>query len=507
MGIPYYFSHIVKCHPRTIQKLENLQQIQHFFLDCNSIIYDVVNHLSTPENPTNLYIIQKVIQKIEYYIHTIQPHGTTFIAFDGVAPMAKLKQQKERRYKSCIQEQKLHINNKKFPTCQITPGTSFMNELNLQVTEHFLRNPNIIVCGSDEVGEGEHKLFHFIRNSSTIKHDDTLMVYGLDADLIMLCIHHLSLCPNIYLYRETPEFIKYLSPILEPNELYYLDIPLFVRILEEKMGQKNRMYDYVFICFMLGNDFLPHFPAVNIRTGGIDKLLNAYKETFSNNSKHSDCLTDGKVIYWNHFKRFLVILAEKEHFFLKNEMRLRDNMEDNLVDKTDENIPQYERNAEKYINPEQKGWKDRYYNTLFPPSWNRSKICENYLEGLEWTLYYYTTGCIDWRWHYQYHYPPLLQDLHFYLKNGNITPNPNPTFTNSFPLSPQVQLAYVLPKPYLYLLPEPLKKKLLEHHGDTWYSEECSFEWSFCKYFWESHVCFPKINMDTFEMTCFEYLK
>jgi 5'-3' exonuclease len=503
MGIPYYFSHIVKCHSTTIKKLENLQQIQHFFLDCNSIIYDIVNHALTPENPSNLYIIQQVIQKIEYYIQTIQPCGITFIAFDGVAPMAKLKQQKERRYKSCIQEkQNPNLNNKKFPTCQITPGTSFMDELNIRVTDYFSQQSNIIVCGSNKVGEGEHKLFHFIRNSEIIKPNDTLMIYGLDADLIMLCIHHLSLFPNIYLYRETPEFIKYLSPILEPNELYYLDIPLFVRILEEKMGQKHRMYDYVFICFMLGNDFLPHFPAVNIRTGGIDKLLNAYKKTFSNNS---DCLTDGKIIYWNNFKTFLSLLAEKEHFFLKNEIESRDHMEKTLMNKTDENIPQYERDAEKYINPFQKGWKERYYNTLFSPSWNRSKICENYLKGLEWTLYYYTSGCIDWRWYYQYHYPPLLQDLYFYLnQNMQIIQNINKTFTNSFPLSPQVQLAFVLPKPYLFLLPEPMKKKLLEHYGDTWYSEDCVFEWSFCKYFWESHVCFPSIDMDTFEMTCLE---
>ena len=391
MGIPYYFSHIVNCHPTTIKKLENIQQVQHFFLDCNSIIYDIVNHLSTPENASNLYIIQGVIQKIEYYIQTIQPNGITFIAFDGVAPMAKLKQQKERRYKSCIQEQNNQNNHnqnnhnhnqnnhnnqnnkKKFPTCQITPGTSFMNELNINISEYFSQKPNIIVNGSNEVGEGEHKLFHFIRSSSLIKKNDVLMVYGLDADLIMLCIHHLSLFPNIYLYRETPEFIKYLSPTLEPNELYYLDIPFFVHLLEEKMGQKYRMYDYVFICFMLGNDFLPHFPAINIRTGGIDKLLNVYKETFSKHSepKHSepkqtDCLTDGKVIYWNNFEKFIGILAEKEHFFLKGEMQLRDYMENNITDKTDENIPQYERNAEKYINPFEKGWKDRYYNTLFP---------------------------------------------------------------------------------------------------------------------------------------------
>ena len=73
----------------------------------------------------------------------------------------------------------------------ITPGTEFMNKLNLQVRYHF-RKPNaynvrqIIISGSDSPGEGEHKIFEYIReNTDDIKNMKSV-IYGLDADLIML---------------------------------------------------------------------------------------------------------------------------------------------------------------------------------------------------------------------------------------------------------------------------------------------------------------------------------
>ena len=66
---------------------------------------------------------------------------------------------------------------------------------------------------------------------------------------------------------------------------------------------------------------------------------------------------------------------------------------------------------EKYIDPYTSMWQKRYYETLFNNEDNhyfKKQVCLNYMEGLEWVMNYYTTGCIDWRWTYKYNYPPLL---------------------------------------------------------------------------------------------------
>ena len=50
MGIPYMFSYIVKNHINIIRKLSNNNQVDNFYLDCNSIVYDTYNKLKFDNN-------------------------------------------------------------------------------------------------------------------------------------------------------------------------------------------------------------------------------------------------------------------------------------------------------------------------------------------------------------------------------------------------------------------------------------------------------------------------
>lgn len=664
MGIPSYFSNVVKRHKSIIKRLAGLPKIHNLYMDTNGLIYDAVRVIGSNRGISNedyeTLIIHTVCKKIDEYIELFRPTDKVLIAFDGVAPVAKLNQQRERRYKSwfttvvedtisrknalidplgMVDVAKPRGNEKAWNTSAITPGTAFMTKLNTRMRDYCELKARIVTTtttaafmysGSDSVGEGEHKIFEHIRDNAPYHRDTTTLIYGLDADLIMLCLNHLHISQKIYLYRDTPEFIQSLDSTLSSNDQYYLDIPEFACSLEEIMRETKShelqhktpyisdhktvssdttttrptgstdktvkitpevvaaIDDYIVMTFMLGNDFMPHFPSLNLRTNGMTVLLQTYANLFRGTNDYLVSRTSGRpAIVWKHMRAFIGLLAETEHNRFMNEHKTRDrqgkmkfgsdgassnsgmsggnkrtagrdagrdagsatatatadkpqppivvdireltkiacNRVVQLVGNIERchslnefmSIPLQERAAEKYIDPFRENWEFRYYDALFGIDiYHRERegkhdkddksgsidrlqmICVNYIEGLEWTMRYYSTGCVDWRWTYKYPYAPLLVDLMRYMPHLDTALFPNATPHVKNPVRDLVQLCYVLPMASHGLLPVALAEKLKRSYSH-YYCDKLDFKWSYCKYFWEAHTELPHIRISELE--------
>jgi 5'-3' exonuclease len=514
-------------------------------MDCNSIIYDAVHTLEKTEPSDNhaLFeqkIISIVIVKIREYITTISPSNVVYIAFDGVAPFAKMEQQRTRRYKTAFMSL-LNLENEQSPistepsskwnTSAITPGTQFMKTLSDKINREFQQSlftniRNVIVSASDEPGEGEHKMFQYMRDN--VPSHENVAVYGLDSDLIMLSIFHSFLCKNIFICREAPQFSKKILPTniqYGTNELLFLDTQLLsLSILnemgcgsivkhshilqnntEDKDNSRMRIYDYVFMCFLLGNDFLPHFPAINIRRNGIQQLMDIYSLHIGKYHDRGFISKDTMKIQWKWVKLFFSEIAKLEHRFLVEEYTFRNKMSNSKCkhgstkEEILERIPIENRGDEHYICPTEEGWESRYYRIVTgSPASNETiaKMSKNYIEGLEWVFRYYTEGCPHWQWKYNYNYPPLFNEIVKHIPSSeNVTLLSN-YYAKNTPFNPQIQLLYVIPYIYHPTLLQQNTQKISKQYPEYFIDiKHLTFQWMFCSYLWEAHVHLPEIPL------------
>ena len=504
MGIPVYFKRLIDDYDNILIRdiYFNTYSIDYLFLDLNCAIHPccqkvIKKHSDNIECIEN-DMIESVINKINELIKLVNPKYV-YIAIDGVAPRAKMEQQRTRRYKTTLEPKKIWNTN------AITPGTLFMKKLNIQLDKTFNKK-NIIISNSDEPGEGEHKILNYIKNIDP-QHS---VIYGLDADLIMLSL--LS-GRNIKLLREKTE---YNFENIDSDYLY-LDIDILkTHIIKDinkkniiKISDTNIINDYIFLCFLLGNDFVKHIFSLNIRYNGLEQLLIEYTNIQKEFNGLFRLINDDK----NIIKQNLIVLFSK--LLINETMRL--NKIKNIRHKQYQynikytkhknepdyirNIPLLENTEEKWVNIGETDWEERYYTLhMLGCKYNnkgyidnkKNNICKSYIESLYWTTQYYFKGIVIWDWYYPYNYSPLLTDLLDYLHNNDIVFNPI-----SKPYKAIEQLIIVLPPQSQYLIPiENIDLKIKKMYKTYLFPKTFEMDYVFKRYWWEAHPILPMFEED-----------
>lgn len=315
MGVSKFFRWMSERYPFVLQLVEEnrIPQFDNLYLDMNGIIH----HCSHPNEGnahfriTEAEIFLGIFSYLEHLFALAKPQKVFFLAVDGVAPRAKMNQQRARRFKTARETQQLiekAIRRREklpetggFDSNCITPGTPFMARLSEQL-KYFINKKvsedsawqtvQVIFSGHDVPGEGEHKIMEYIRLSKAQEDYDPNLrhcVYGLDADLIMLAL--LSHDPHFCLLREEVKFSqnKNQSAGLEDQRFYLLHISLVRDYLDWEFAClkaiKKLEYDleriiddFILLCIFVGNDFLPHLPHLHINDGALGLLFDIYKK-------------------------------------------------------------------------------------------------------------------------------------------------------------------------------------------------------------------------------------
>jgi len=533
MGIPTFFLSILrnKYYKNIHSGVQNGKlKCEYFFLDYNGIVYAAyerikknVKNTDTKEKIEEI-IINEVIRYTIYLIcDVVKPEKLTYIALDGPAPRAKMIQQRSRRYKGYFD--KIYIKNEKKKlkldnddddwdrSANISPGTDFMEKLSNSLLEIMKakgfskHNPKmeVLLSNSNVPGEGEHKflpLTRAMRRKNSTKHSH-IYFYGKDADLIVLAIStHKS---NIHVIREVDLQTEEMKKMYESYEFVDVHIDNLRNAFYHDLTRtsKNHTFDkiriindYIFLTFLVGNDFVISLPYLKIKKDGLETLISVYRNIKMN---HNDYLInyhpdkdDSPQLNIPFFKELISEMSKKEDFLMKkqqNEMNIiMSGVISNKTLKKESDLTPFEIFKSRYehlevcsphhplynkyhedfkkidYNKDYELWKEEYYKYYLNIDKSneeeylnmRIKLVTNYLESVMFNLKYYFQGCPSWQWHYQFRISPLLSDIHYVLENNIVDMN-NITFTEGSPYTPFQQLMLILPPQLNFLVPSQLR--------------------------------------------------
>jgi 5'-3' exoribonuclease 1 len=359
MGVPKFYRWISERYPQINQMLSGttiLPEFDNFYLDMNGIIHACThpNDNSTANSLTMREMMLAIFRYIDHMVtEIVKPKKILFMAIDGVAPRAKLNQQRARRFRAAqervesvakarekgevIDEETLFDSN-----C-ITPGTEFMETVGKHL-RYFIRkkikedplwrNLKIVFSGHDVPGEGEHKIMQFIRDlraDPNYEPNQRHCMYGQDADLIMLGLATHE--PHFALLREVVNFNfnrgggSSRQTVIRQTKSAQFQL-LHLSLLREYLSldfafecpwipdQERLFDDFIFLTFLVGNDFLPHLPSLDISEHAFDVLIGAYRQLMAEEQGY--IVQNGEIGDLARLEKLFALVGAQEATILKN---------------------------------------------------------------------------------------------------------------------------------------------------------------------------------------------
>ncbi|KAI0559013.1 5'-3' exoribonuclease [Gracilaria domingensis] len=493
----------------------------------------------------------RIFEYTERLFRIVAPRKLMLLAVDGVAPRAKMNQQRSRRFRSAKDAERAMADaiargdqipdGKPFDSNCITPGTEFMFELSRRFREwihHKMSSEpawqqgcTVIFSGSEAPGEGEHKIMDFIRNwKKSPRYDPQTRhcMYGLDADLMMLGL--VAHAPHFTLLREKMRYKKSRRkvPVMtgsktDADEFQLLEIALLrdMLFLEFKRDdaiepwtrargrrrpsqleknalkatfpdgepassgsakQKNHGFEYdsrrivddfVFMCMLVGNDFLPNVPHLDIAEGAINLMFRIYKHMLPSWGGY---LTQSHKLHPDRLESFLEKVSQSEMQYFEHRCET-------------DGVPEY--NSVEY--------RQKYYELKFQfdvegkDGQDRVKNLRRiYMEGLHWVLQYYHNGVPSWNWFYPHFYTMLASDMKS-LRAIKVA------FKKGRPFKPLTQLMAVLPPESAELLPAPMQELMINPGSPVakFYPLEFDVDQNGKRNAWEAVVVVPFIEEES----------
>uniref|UniRef100_A0A0D3HIF2 Uncharacterized protein n=1 Tax=Oryza barthii TaxID=65489 RepID=A0A0D3HIF2_9ORYZ len=336
MGVPSFYRWLVGKYPAIVSPANDddddvgsssngaaAPPVYHnLYLDMNGIIHPCFHpqdQVCPPSPvPTTLEeVFHSMFDYMDRLIRIVRPTSLLYLAVDGVAPRAKMNQQRARRFKSAMAAKQAEVEENILRDRFRAEGKKVLPRETSSSSE--VSDPNVITPpGTEFMDKLSDALKYYIRarlNSDPLWKDIN------DADLIMLALAshevHFSILREEVLHQNNQENTIPITPKtftsqeaekfkcrawfpritearpegkLTKKPYQFLNIWVLREYLELDMKIPNpiqtldveRMIDdFVFICFLTGNDFIPHIPSLEIHEGAIDLLIEVYKTSFN----------------------------------------------------------------------------------------------------------------------------------------------------------------------------------------------------------------------------------